>query len=50
MNQLKDSQDELDSMAEGCVLGLLVYQWLKMKHQKMFCKMLNHLLKISIII
>ena len=47
MNQFTDSQVELDSMGEGCVLGLMVYneQWLKMKHQTMFCQMLNRLLK-----
>ena len=32
-------------MAEGCVLGLMVYQWLKIRHQAMLCKMLNQLLR-----
>ena len=34
-----------NSMADGCVLGSMVYQWLKMRHQTMFYKMLNQLLK-----
>ena len=34
-----------NSMADGCVLRSMVYQWLKMRHQTMFYKMLNQLLK-----
>ena len=32
-------------MADSCVLGSMVYQWLIMRHQTMFWKMLNQSLK-----
>ena len=44
-NELKASQDELEQYGRRLCIRILVYQWLKMRHQTMFYKMLDQLLK-----